>query len=197
VIRTNLSTRPFYNERAVHFYLLVAALVVVAATVFNVSQARRYRRTDTALATRADQEEARALELERRSARLRASVDPRRIDVAAAAARQANELIDRRMFSWTELLNRLESTLPDDAHIVAIRPKVDRTKGIVLTINIVAHEVDDVDQFMERLEKTGAFRNPRPTNERFNDQGLFEAQLETDYLPASGKPTAEAGAERP
>jgi len=30
VIRTNLSTRPFYNERAVHVWLLVAALVVTA-----------------------------------------------------------------------------------------------------------------------------------------------------------------------
>ena len=197
MIRTNLSTRPFYNERAVHFWLAIAALLVVLATLFNVTQSRRYRSSDKTLVAQAEQDEARAAELQRQAARLRASVDPRRMDVAAAAARQANDLIDRRMFSWTELLNRLEATLPDDAHIVAIRPKVDRSHGIVLTINLLAREVDDVSQFMERLEETGAFRNPRPTNERVNEQGLFESQIETEYIPAHAKPAAGSGAERP
>ncbi len=125
---------------------------------------------------------------------LRGSVDPRQIDAASTAARQANELIDRRTFSWTELLNRLETTLPAEAHIVAVRPKVDRANGIVLTLNIVARDVDDVNQFMENLEETGAFKNPRPTTERFNDEGLFESILETNYLPANAKPEPEAPA---
>ena len=51
MIRANLSTRPFYNERAVQLWLLVLALIVVAATVFNVGRVIRYSRTDTELAT--------------------------------------------------------------------------------------------------------------------------------------------------
>jgi len=196
VIRTNLSTRPFYNERAVHAWLLLGALVVLAATVFNVSQAMRYLQSDTELVGRAQRDEARAAQLQREAARLRASVDPRRVDVAAAAARTANDLIDRRTFSWTELLNHLETTLPDDVHIVSIRPKLDRTHGIVLTLNVLAREVDDVSQFMERLEETGAFRNPRPTQERVNEQGLYETQLEADYTPGNARPAA-AKSERP
>jgi type IV pilus assembly protein PilN len=196
VIRTNLSTRPFYNEGAVRLWLLIAALVVIAATIFNVTQAMRYRRSDIELVGRAQADEAHAAELQRQAARLRASVDPRRIDVAAAAAHQANELIDRRTFSWTELLNRLETTLPDEAHIVAIRPKLDKARGIVLTLNILAREVDDVSQFMENLEATGAFKNPRPTNERVNEQGLFESQIEANYTPANARPAATTGAER-
>ena len=110
------------------------------------------------------------------------------MDAAAASARQANELIERRTFSWTELLNRLETTLPDEAHIVAVRPRVDRKLGIVLTLNIVAREVDDVNRFLENLEGTGAFKDPRPTNERFNDQGLFESQIEAAYIPSNASP---------
>ena len=45
MIRTNLSTRPFYNERAVHFWLLVMALLIVAATIFNVTRVLRYSRS--------------------------------------------------------------------------------------------------------------------------------------------------------
>jgi len=197
VIRTNLSTRPFYNERAVHFWLLVAAVAIVIATALNVSAGLGYRRGDNELAKQADADEARTAELRQQASKLRGSVDPRQIDVAAAAARQANELIDRRTFSWTDLLNRLETTLPDEAHVVAIRPKVDRANGIVLTLQIVARDVDDVNQFMENLEETGAFKNPRPTTERFNEQGLFESQLEAGYIPESVTPAPARGAKRP
>ena len=199
MIRTNLSTRPFYNERAVHVWLLIAALIVSAATVFNVTAALRYRRGDNEQARQADADEARTVALRRETTRLRQSVDPRQIDVAADAARQANDLIDRRTFSWTELLNHLERTLPEEAHIVAIRPRLERDKSIVLTLNVLARDVDDVNKFMESLEQTGAFRNPRPTTERFNEQGLFESQLEATYSPASAKAVAPAaaGADRP
>ena len=185
MIRTNLSTRPFYNERAVHFWLLLAALAVIVATVFNVYWVRRYKSGDKELVAAATQDEARAAQLRQQAARLRGSVDPKQMDVAATAARQANELIDRRTFSWTELLNRLETTLPDDAHIMAVRPKVDRTHGIVLTLNILARDVDDVNRFMGKLEATGTFANLISREEHVNEQGLLEASLETKYVPAS------------
>jgi Tfp pilus assembly protein PilN len=191
VIRTNLSTRPFYNERAVHLWLLIVALIVAGATVLNVTTGLRYRQGDNASARQADADEARTVELRQQIVKLRGSLDPRQIDTASAAARQANELIDRRTFSWTDLLNRLETTLPDEAHIVAVRPKLDRDNGIVLTLNVVARDVDDVNQFMENLEETGAFKNPRPTTERFNEQGLFESIIEANYLPESLRPAPE------
>jgi Tfp pilus assembly protein PilN len=191
VIRTNLSTRPFYNERAVHLWLLIVAFIVAAATVLNVTTGLRYRQGDNASARQADADEARTVEVRQQVVKLRGSLDPRQIDTASAAARQANELIDRRTFSWTDLLNRLETTLPDEAHIVAVRPKLDRQNGIVLTLNVIARDVDDVNQFMENLEETGAFKNPRPTTERFNEQGLFESIIEANYLPESLRPAPE------
>lgn len=197
MIRTNLSTRPFYNERAVHVCLLLVGLLVAAATAFNVERGMRYRRSDTELVTQAAQDEARAADLHQQAAKLRASVDPRQVDLASAAARQANDLIDRRTFSWTDLLNRFETTLPDEVRITAIRPKIDRLRGIVLAINVVARDVDDISQFMENLEETGAFKNVNTSSDRVNDEGQLEAQLEAIYLPTGAKPAAAAGTERP
>ena len=57
MIRTNLSTRPFYNERAVSLWLLVFLFVVVAATVFNTTRVLRYSHSDTELGTTASQDE--------------------------------------------------------------------------------------------------------------------------------------------
>ena len=37
-LRTNLATRPFYNERAVQVLLVIAAVAVAAISVFNARQ---------------------------------------------------------------------------------------------------------------------------------------------------------------
>ena len=196
MIRTNLSTRPFYNERIVHSGLIAIAVLVVAAGAFNASRVLRYSRSDTQLATQATHDESRAADLRRQAARLRASVDPRQVEFASADAREANDLIDRRTFSWTELFNRFETALPDDVRIAGVRPRVDRDHRIVLTINVFAKGVDDVNAFIENLEATGAFENVRPAEEHFDESGMLQSVLEAVYLPAAGKPAGRGGARR-
>jgi Tfp pilus assembly protein PilN len=191
MIRTNLSTRPFYNERIVYVWLAALAVVVAAATAFNASRVLKYSRSDTRLATQASRDEGRAADLRRQAARLRASVDPKQVDFAAADARQANELIDRRTFSWTELFNRFETTLPDDVRIAAVKPRVDKDLGIVLGISVVARNVDDVNTFIQNREATGAFANVRPVEERPDEQSaMLLSNLDAIYLPSTGKPAA-------
>jgi Tfp pilus assembly protein PilN len=184
VIRANLSTRPFYNDRVVRAWLTVIALVVLGATAFNVSRIIKYSKSDTQLTTEAAADEARAADLRRQADRLRAAVDPREIENASAAARQANDLIDRRTFSWTELLNRFETTLPSDVRITSVRPRVDRTAGNAIQVNVVARSTEDVNQFIENMTASGAFTKVRPIEEHSNEEGLLEVSLEAGYVPA-------------
>src|SRR6185312_8760288 len=99
MIRTNLSTRPFYNERSVRTILLIVAVAVVAFTAFNASRVLRYSRNDTRLQTQAARDEARAADLRQQATRLRATVNTKQIESASVDAREANDLIDRRTFS--------------------------------------------------------------------------------------------------
>jgi Tfp pilus assembly protein PilN len=197
VIRTNLSTRPFYNERAVGLWLLLVAMIVAAATLFNISSVIGYSRSDTELAMQASRDEARAADLRQQASRLRATVDPRQIEFASTEARQANDLIDRRTFSWTELFNRFEATLPDDVRLVAVRPKVDRQTGNILTINVIGRTIEDVDKFMENLEATGVFSHTESKEERINEEGLLAAAIETTYVPTPANAGAAGGAAKP
>jgi len=182
VITTNLSTRPFYNERVVRLALLLVALIVVALSVFNVNRVIHYSRSETALGQQATDDERRAADLRAQARRLRASVDPKQIELVALEARKANDLIDRRTFSWTELFNRFETTLPDEVRITSVRPKVDSKTGTTLTISVIARSVDDVNQFMSNLEKTGAFHMVGSRfDEHVNEQGQLEAVFEMKY----------------
>src|SRR5215467_12977660 len=141
MIRTNLATRPFYNERLVNIWLLLLAAIVAVATVFNVTHVRSDSGSNTELASQAAQNVARTNEARRTAIALRASLDAKQIEAVSVDAREANNLIDRRTFSWTALFNRFEMTLPDDVRITSVQPKVDRDHKITLTISVVAKSV--------------------------------------------------------
>ena len=196
MIRTNLATRPFYNERIVSLWLLAFLLVVVVASVFNATRVLQYSRNDTELGIQASRDEARAAELRRSAQRVRTTVDPKQIASASLEARQANDLIDRRTFSWTELFNRFETTLPDEVRITSVRPKI--AKGqFLLTIAVVARGVEDISQMMDRLEQTGAFKHVgSDIDEHVNEQGQIQATIDIEYVPESGHATGRGGGRR-
>jgi Tfp pilus assembly protein PilN len=196
MIRTNLSTRPFYNERIVHIWLLAFLVVVIAATAFNAMRILQYSQSDTQLSTEAARDEARAAELRTAAARLRTTVDPRQIEFASLEARQANDLIDRRTFSWTELFNKFESTLPDDVRLTSFRSKIDKGQ-IVLTIAIIARGAEDVSKFMDNMERSGAFTKVgAKLEERMTEEGQLQASLEVIYLPMVGHAAGAGGGAR-
>ena len=116
----------------------------IAATIFNVTRFAQLTNRDSGLVAQIARDEARATDLRTQAARLRATIDPKQIELVTNEARKANDLIDRRTFSWTELFNRFETTLPDDVRITSVRPKVDTVKGTTLTITVVAKTVEDV-----------------------------------------------------
>jgi Tfp pilus assembly protein PilN len=203
MLENNLATRPFYNERIVRLWIAVAALLVAALTVLNVSRVLYYSRSDTELKSEASRDEARATDLRASAAKLRASVDMTQVEAASAQARLANDLIDRRTFSWTLLMNQLEATLPPDVRVTAVRPKVESGGRIVLTLAVVARGVEDVNEFLESMEATGAFTGLLSREEQIDEDGQLVARVETTYVPhqdagapAAPVPTAEKGGPR-
>ena len=196
MIRSNLATRPFYNERRVGLWLAAFAVIVVVATVVNAMWILDYSRTDTELKDAAAADEARAADLRTEARRLRASVDATRMAATAMDVELANGLIDRRTFSWTELFNRFEATLPVNVRVTAVAPRVENERRVALTLNVSARSVSDIDEFMENLEETGAFTDMLSREERRTDEGVIEASIEGLYMPparsgsAPGRPEA-------
>lgn len=205
MLRTNLSTRPFYNVRAVQVVLGVLLVLVLLMSAYNVMEIIRLTGAQQSLGARAADYEAQAAQMRQEAAELRAQVDPEELAVVAAAAREANTVIDQRVFSWTDLMTQFEATLPEDVRITAVSPRADRDR-LIVGIAVEARSVEDVDAFVEALEETGSFRDVLPTDQRPTDDGLFEAIVEASYVQApreidpalSGDPASEpAGAPAP
>ena len=181
MLKTNLSTRPFYNERRVHLAAALVALVVVAFSVWNVARLVTLSSRRTALGTQIAEDERAAAGLRARAASLESGVDMVALAAVAAEAREANGVIDRRSFSWTAFFNRLEETLPPGVMIASVAPAVER--GVVtVSMIVVSRRVEDVDDFMERLEGSGAFSGVHPVNDTIDDDGLHRVALRARYL---------------
>ncbi|MCX6552332.1 MAG: hypothetical protein NTY02_15240 [Acidobacteria bacterium] len=189
--RINLSTRPFYNERAVHVVLGLLTLVVLAVTAFNLWEVYVLSGRQAELQGRIAMAAGKAGEFRREAVRIRSSISPRELDATVAAAREANALIDRRVFSWTDLFNQFEVTLPPNVRIASVRPRVERDGTMMLSVVVLARSVEGVDTFIENLEKAGSFRSVLSREEFLNQDGLIQASLEGRYVPAvqaSAKP---------
>jgi hypothetical protein len=191
VLRTNLSTRPFYNERAVYWGLGLALVAILALTAFNVTRILALSQQQSALATAADRDEERARALTSDAQRVRAGIDQDALEHVIHAAQEANEIIDARTFSWTELLNHIERTLPIGVMLTSVTPKTDKGHFRVQLV-VVGKQVESVDEFIDKLEATHAFSGMSPSTERIMENGLYEVAITGDY-----QPSAAVAAEKP
>ncbi len=189
MIRTNLSTRPFYNVRAVQAILALLAVAVFALTAFNVVQLVRLTSSQRTLGAQAAASEREAERLRREAVQIMSRVDQKELAIVDKAAREANSIIDQRTFSWTDVLGHFERTLPANVRVTAVQQQAGRS---VVLIDTEARELADIDQFIEALEKTGAFRDVTPRNETVMENDLINATIEATYLRAA-VPRAEAG----
>jgi hypothetical protein len=184
MLRTNLSTRPFYNERGVQGVLTVIAFIVAVFTVYNLTQVVMLTRQYAAMRNDAIAADAKAQQLRAHAAETRRSTDAKQLESISGAAREANDIINQRLFSWTDLLNRLGSTLPDNVRITSLRPRLDRDGSVIVTMTVAGTRVDDIEQFMANLEGTTAFSEVFPVQDEPGDSGVVQATLEGKYAPA-------------
>jgi len=196
MLRTNLSTRPFYNERLVYAVLAAAVVLVLALTAFNGLRLVTLTREQAALAGTVRSAEARVRQFEERARHARARVDRKQLESVVVAAREANRLIDQRTFSWTDLLNRLERTLPGDVKIQSIKPVPDEQGGLDVVMVVLSRRPEDVELFADQLERSGGFRDMVSRAETATTEGLLEVTLQGRYVAELPSQPATGGEER-
>ena len=181
MIRGNLATRPFYNERAAQVLLGVFALLVAFLTIFNVVRVVTLSSRNTTLSVDIRRDEETATRLRREAAQIRGHINQQELEQVMDGAREANALIDRRTFSWTEFFNLIERTLPENVMLTSVSPSVDKGRTIV-SMTVLGRRAEDIDAFMEQLEGTKAFLGVQPLNEDLNEDGLHRMQLSAEYM---------------
>ena len=183
MLRTNLSTRPFYNERAVRALVGLCALALVAVTALNGLQAVSLRAREGDLTARASAARADANRLRTEAQRILAQVDPKELEIVSAAAHEANDLIQQRTFSWVQLLSHLESAIPENVRLTQVDPSVD--DGVItVSLFVEAKSVEALAAFVDRLESKKVFRDVSLPEQNLADDRVYDATVQATYVPA-------------
>ena len=193
MLRTNLSTRPFYNERAVRTVLLLILAIAAGLTLFNAYEILRLRGQSSDARQTIAQNDAQARQMRDQAASIRRAIDRTKLDAVQLAASEANALIDRRTFSWTELLNQFQATLPPDVRIAGVTPQTDSEGRRLVQVSVSSRRIEDLEEFMDALEKTGAFSGVLSRSDQPDADGTLRSELQAYYAPAPpSKPAAPA-----
>ena len=196
MLRANLATRPFYNERAIHVLVVIAALIVLAITAVNISRIVTLSTRSTELSARTGADRAEASRLSTEAVRIRRTINKDELTLVVNAAQEANALIDQRTFSWTEFFNQIEATIPPDVMLTSVRPSF--KDGVTrVTMIVLGRQVADIDEFMEKLEATGYFENIVPASSEITDDGLRRATIDSVYVGNVGAAPEETPAASP
>lgn len=187
MLRTNLATRPFYDERRVLWLIGAAAVAVILFTAFNVSEYLRLSGRQGGLSADIARDEAAARALTARAADARRRIDAKSLERTRVLAAEANGIIDARTFSWSAFFDDVEATLPPNVMLTSITPRIG-PDGAEVRLTVLGRTVEAIDTFIERLEATKRFENVQPTTELVTEDGLFQTLVTGRYLSAASAP---------
>ena len=192
MVRINLSTRPFYNERLVTFIIAIAGAIAIGVAAFSVQQIVSLSSKRTTLLAQVAQGAAAANRDNVETESIQKSINARALKGLALNATQANRLIDERTFSWSVFFTLIGKTLPDDVRIDSVAPSVDKD-GVVVRLTVVSKHTDDLALFIENLQKTGAFYDILPQQEDSTEDGNRRTTVQARYIsPKESAPKSEA-----
>jgi len=176
--------------------LATVGAFAIATMVWSAAEVVALSRMHTQLAARAEQAEQAAADGSARAAAIRRDLNQKELEELTAAAEEANRLIDRRVFSWTQFFNRIERTLPPSVMLTSVRPDF-QTDDPDVIMGVLAKSVEDIDIFIEQLESTGAFADVLSREEEITDEGMYRAILRGRYLSGAVDDTADTIATEP
>jgi hypothetical protein len=185
VLRGNLATRPFYNDRLVRVVLVAVLASAAAWTAVNVATVVSLSQQGAMLAERVRSEDRAATAARAETQRLRGSLNAAEIATASRAATEANQLIAQRTFSWTMLFNRVEATLPADVRLTHVQPQTADDGRMIVALTVVSRRLEDLDAFIERLEATGAFSGVLSRADTVLEDDTIESRLQGYYVQAA------------
>jgi type IV pilus assembly protein PilN len=101
-------------------------------------------------------------------------------------SRYLNELIERKAFSWTRVLESLEKVMPARVHLVSISPELDENNELALKMTVAGDSWDRGVELQRRMEESRRFAQTQITNVRHVDSQTGDTEqieMASIYIP--------------
>ncbi len=100
-----------------------------------------------------------------------------------------NNEIEKKRFSWTQLLNDLQRLMPGRAYVSSVAPALGTDNVFKVKLVIVGEKYENALDLVRKMENSARFHNPKITDERMlkdrqpGTPPQFEIDIETVYSP--------------
>jgi hypothetical protein len=182
-IHLNLAARPYRDYRPV--YAVVVLLSILTAFLMLNNIETYYRYVHETKSTRAEiariEQQTQVEKQKQESARARLQgLDLSRLD---DQTRFINAKLTERAFSWSRLLDELESILADDVRLLSVTPTFDeKGGGVSLDLNFQAKSADGMITTINRMNLDPQFADAFPSSETQDENG-YQFVLTAKYRP--------------
>ncbi|MBI4461075.1 MAG: hypothetical protein HY648_13590 [Acidobacteria bacterium] len=196
-IPINLASAPYENLRPYYTTAVTAAVVLLVLVLLAITK-ERHDRQETLLLTQQTQQ------MERDQEELRREEQAWEHWLATPAVQQIqtrsaflNSLLLRKSLSWTEMFKDLEKILPARAQVLSIRPSLNASSEVELTLTVSATEMGPLVELLRRLEASARFGAPAVQAQQFSSSradNSIRMEVSTRYRQelADSEATAEA-----
>jgi len=102
-----------------------------------------------------------------------------------------NELIDRKAFSWTRVLENLEKVMPPRVHLMSINPGLDEDNQLALKMTIAGNSRDRAIELVQRMEDSRRFAQTNILSERpvqSTNGDTIQFDIASIYIPEALAP---------
>lgn len=199
----NLASQPYEDARSFWMRwgtavgaLGLLTLVLLTMDITGWVNARRDRNTIS---------QKRALIAERDQIRVNAEAFLNRPENRATRdeSQFLNQLIERKAFSWTRVLESLEKVMPARVHLVSISPELDDDNQLSIKMRVAGDSRDRAIELMRRMEESRRFAQTQIISESYAPSPTGDTEqidIAAIYIPetnveapatADGKPATK------
>jgi type IV pilus assembly protein PilN len=193
-LHLNLASRPYRDYRPVYAAVVVMSLLTAFLMLENVETYYRYIHE-----TRATRAKIAGVEAETAKERQRGQQVEQRlgqIDLSHldAQTKFVNAKLAERAFSWSALLDQLETILTNDVRLEAVSPSFAEDGSVKLALQFESKSSEGLITTINRLNDDDHFENPFPSSESSDPAtGIFKFGLTVNYHP-QGEALAQTAA---
>src|SRR5579871_47304 len=112
-----------------------------------------------------------------------------------------NQLIERKAFSWTRVLENLEKVMPPRLHVVSISPQLNDDNELALKMNVAGDSRDRAVELERRMEESRRFAQTQITRESYSVQAVtgdnVVCEMTAIYIPETVPSITESPAPAP
>jgi hypothetical protein len=181
-LHLNLASRPYRDYRPVYAAVVAMSLVTAFLMLNNVETYYRYTRDTQSTRAKIASIEAQTLEERQREQMVQQRTKGLDLGRLGAQTTFVNAKLAERAFSWSTLLDELESVLADDVRLVSVGPTFG-DNGIQLSLDFVSKSANGMIKTVNRMNADPQFLHPFPSSQSAIESGGYSFSLTVQYLP--------------